>query len=294
MFEIINHEFKSKERSPIKSARATPIPITDLTVLAYTQKRALELKKNAYLQTIHENELTHEPLTGLDSYGIKSLSFEWKNQHQIDTRKLSNNCLAKEVYVRRSVAAQLAVINLQLRSCGLHLYVRSGYRHPKVQEMRFFYAKEKFGKKYATSRFALKEDLVGTDSVFPHSTGGAIDIEIWKGQERLEMGERGVPTGIFDLEFLFSKNPRHSNIQNMVSEKKLPKKILKGGTPDHWKEYRNNRRLLYHTMRGGGFYFILGEFWHWGLGDHLSGVAAKLLNENYYRPWYGEAQPLNQ
>ncbi len=61
----------------------------------------------------------------------------------------------------------------------------------------------------------------------------------------------------------------------MILKKTLSREILKGNIPKHWKKYRDNRQLLYHTMRTEGFYFLFGEFWHWGLGDHLSGMAAK-------------------
>ncbi len=278
------------DKSFIQLAYDTPLLITKRIVSAYTQKNISKLKQKAYLQTIQKNILSDEPLVSLASCGIKSLSFEWEKHYQDYKHKTSHigRYLKKEVYVRESIAARLIIINSQLLSHGLHIYVRSGYRHPKIQKMRFLYAKEKFGLKYATSRFALKKDLVGTDSVFPHSTGGAVDIEIWQGKKRLEMGERGVPVGIFDLELLFSKKSKHSKTRHIILEKKLSKKIPSGNIPSHWKKYRDNRRLLYHTMRAGGFYFLFDEFWHWSLGDHLSGIAANLLNENPYQPWYGE------
>jgi|SRR3989344_1418890 len=248
--------------------RKEPIEVP-FEIYAWAVEHSGELRREGYKLAIVENELTNEPLVRLTDYGVVNSSYETEKYALVDAHRLIDKDLhlSQHVYVRGSVARKLILVDKRLRNDGMFLYVRSGYRHPRVQELAYQLATEKHGEEFAKSRYAVKEELVGSESVFPHSTGGVVDVEIWQEGKRMKMGAQGVPIHSWELEVLLNK-------------KELPKE---------WKGYAMNRRILYHFMREEGFY-PSGEYWHWGFGDHLSYMSAKMLGEESYRPWYGEAK----
>lgn len=283
---------KEKQDSLLKieSSFYTPISLSERVLEAYIQNNIPEIKNKAYREKIKVTEITNEPLINLSTLGIKNQSFEWEKMQQLKVKELNevNSYLRKEVFIRKTVAERLVKADKKLQSIGYSLYVRSGFRHPLVQEAMFQTAKEKFGENLARLRLAKKEDLIGLDSNYPHATGGVVDVEIWKDNKKIDMGEEGVPLGVFDLELLMSTDSKYSEAKGKLIQTKLSDKFVEA--PKHWMEYLKNRRFLYHVMSETGFYFIFNEFWHWGRGDHLSGVASYLLGEREYKPWYGLAK----
>jgi len=277
-------------KEKIESSFYTPIPLSERILKVYLQNNIQELKEQAYRKTIKITSMTNEPLVDLADLGIKNQSFEWEKLRQLKIEGFEkiDSYLRQDVFVRKTVAEKLAEVDKKLRSEGYYLYVRSGFRHPIVQEALFQAAKERFGEGLARSRLAKKEDLVGLDSHYPHATGGVVDVEIWKNGRRIDMGKEGVPLGTFDLELLMSTDLKHNEARRKLMQTKFSNTLVE--VPKHWLEYLKNRRLLYHVMREAGFYFLFSEFWHWGRGDHLSGVASYLLGERNYKPWYGLAK----
>ncbi|MBI4028933.1 MAG: hypothetical protein HY376_01050 [Candidatus Blackburnbacteria bacterium] len=283
-------EKKSKSTEDgITLYRSRSIPLVERILNVYIDQNIGDLKKKVYTKTLQIQGSSNEPLVNLFHRNVRNQSLEWERYNDGDAHRINNSdvYLKRDVYVRHTVAQKLVHVDEQLKKQGYNLFVRSGYRHPQVQEMRYAVSVEKFGEAHARSRFAVREDLSG-DSSYPHATGGVVDVEIWANDQRIPMGGKGVPIGTFDLELLFSQDPIHAKAKQILLETKLPEGIL--DVPAHWEEYLKNRRLLYHVMRESGFYFILGEFWHWGMGDHLSGVAAYLLGDDNYNPWYGLAE----
>lgn len=274
----------------VESMFHAPIPLPKRVLEAYVQNNISEIKNKAYKENIKVSEITNEPLVNLSAFGISNQSFEWEKLQQLNTKELDevSRYLNRDVFVRKTVAEKLVKADKKLRGTEYSLYVRSGFRHPSVQEAIFQTAKEKFGKKFARSRLAKKEDLIGLDANYPHATGGVIDLEIWSNGNRLSMGEEGVPLGIFDLELIMSNDSKYNDARNNLIHTKLSNTFTE--VPKHWSRYLKNRRLVYHLMSEVGFYFLFSEFWHWGMGDHLSGVASYLLNEKDYKPWYGLAK----
>jgi len=281
---------KQDNHLKVESSFYMPIPLSERVLKAYVQNNIQELKNKAYRETIRVTEATDEPLVDLSALGINNQSFEWEKLRQLKIKGFDKigSYLKQNVFVRKTVAEKLAEVDKRLQSSGYYLYVRSGFRHPVIQEALFQAAKERFGENLARSRLAKKEDLVGLNSNYPHATGGVVDVEIWKNDRRIDMGKKGIPLGMFDLELLMSTDSKHSEAREKLIQAKLSNKFIE--TPKRWLEYLKNRRLLYYVMRETGFYFIFDEFWHWGMGDHLSGVAANLLDERDYKPWYGLAK----
>lgn len=281
---------KQENNLKIESNFYRPIPLSERILRVYIQNNLQELKDKAYKENIKITKFTNEPLVNLSALGINNQSFEWGKRHQLDAQGFNKikPYLRKDVFVRKTVAEKLAGVDKRLKKARYYLYVRSGFRHPLTQEVFFQAAKEKFSEDFARSRLAQKEDLIGLDSNYPHSTGGVVDVEIWKNGKKIEMGKERIPVGIFDLELLMSGDTKCSEARRKLIQTKISKAFIEA--PKEWSEYLKNRRLLYHLMREAGFYFNFNEFWHWGIGDHLSGIASYLLDEKDYKPWYGLAK----
>lgn len=245
-----------------------------------------QLRQEAYKLPVVENKLTNEPLVKLTEFGVANFSFELEHYSETDALRLVGRELpvSPQVWVRKTVAEMLVKVDNILRKADMFLLVRSGYRHPDVQRLAYLLAREKAGKKFARSRFAIEKDLVGSESVFPHATGGVVDVEIWQRGCILGMKALGVPIQTWDLEVFFSGNGKYKALKELLLGR------LDGKIIPEWKNYMKSRRLLYHVMKDGGFYPLMSEYWHWGFGDHLSYVSAKLLGEGSYRPWYREAK----
>ncbi|MBI2310323.1 hypothetical protein HYU90_00645 [Candidatus Collierbacteria bacterium] len=279
---------KTSARSIINEFREKPIDLPFGEYL-WALKHPGELRKEGYRLTIESNEFTKEPLVRLTDYGVTNSSYEAENYSGVDAKKLMGEelHLSQHVYVRRSIAESLVKIDMRLRQEGAFLYVRSGYRHPKVQNLAYLLDAAKHGVSHANDLYARPDELIGTESVFPHTTGGVVDVEVWQNESRLILGENGVPIGAWDLEILFSKDPKAKEVKQ-----ELMKKLNLDKVPTRWEGLMENRRLIYHLMRSEGFY-PSGEFWHWGRGDQLSYATAKMMGEKSYRPWYGEAKLVN-
>jgi len=270
----------------IKLPKTSEIPIR-VPFEEYWQylKNPEKLRNWAYGQSLVANEFTHEPLVNLTDLGISNYSYECEhNSHEDALRLLGHDVvLKKDVCVRKTVGGLLRSIDGGLKKEGFHLHVRSGYRSPELQELAFLKTREKKGEDFAKSRYAIKSDLVGKEAIFPHATGGTVDVELYCGESLVKMKEEGVPVGVWDLEILFSEDPQAKKF-------KKPKEV-----PENWKNYLLARRVLYHAMVNQDdlrekFIPIIGEYWHFSRGDFLSGVVAKLLGFADYKPYYGLAK----
>lgn len=82
----------------------------------------------------------------------------------------------------------------------------------------------------------------------PHSTGGAVDLTLMKNDQPLPMG-----TEFDDL------------------TEKAHTRYFENAVTDEEKEFRDNRRLLYHAMIQAGFANYWNEWWHYAYGDRAWG-----------------------
>lgn len=153
-------------------------------------------------------------------------------------------------WVRESVAKKLVRADQLLRQHGLFLVVNSGWRHPDTQ-------KEAINK--ATVTMGTKDvDRLFAKVISPHSTGGAVDVELWSLQndsigKSLSFSFAGDEYGFYNYE-----------TRENLNENELIK--------------RNVRRILYHVLTKEGLTIHPGEFWHFGEGDSLSSY----LNQNKF------------
>ncbi len=165
-----------------------------------------------------------------------------------------------QLFLRRSVAAKLAAINLRLKPLGLELWLFDAWRPQAIQ--RFFHDVWFPDWLRARNPHLEGEGLVeevekywaaptaGATSPSPHATGGAVDLTIVFRETRhaLYMG------GVFDelTGLAWTDHYEHADPQSMSDE-----------------EARANRRLLYWLMTDEGFASNPTEWWHYSWGDQL-------------------------
>jgi D-alanyl-D-alanine dipeptidase len=166
-----------------------------------------------------------------------------------------------ELYLRRSVAANLRSINAKLADLGVELWLYDGWRPQAVQ--RYFhdvwFPDWLRRRRPDLSGKAFEEEVdkywaapsAGEASPSPHSTGGAVDLTL-----------------IFTDEAWTDAYERRE-IRSMSDE-----------------EARGNRRLLYWVMSEAGFANNPTEWWHYSWGDQL---WARLSGEN--AAVYGACDP---
>lgn len=147
-------------------------------------------------------------------------------------------------WVRSSVAVMLSNACTLLPS-GYRLGLREAWRSPERQKFVYEFYFEKLRKEhphwsYATLRRQTNRFYAPYDQPAPpgHSTGGAVDVWLLKGNEPCDLhgpGER------FETAPTFKAG--------------LPKPIVK------------LRRILYDAMIGAGFTNCRDEWWHYSYGD---------------------------
>ncbi len=100
----------------------------------------------------------------------------------------------EEIYVRETIAEMIGRASMELSVLGssLQLEVVYGYRHPSIQSANFTELKQEITDKKpglterelleATNRFIAAHENAG------HPTGGAVDLQILKDGEAIDMG----------------------------------------------------------------------------------------------------------
>ncbi|MDR2136201.1 MAG: hypothetical protein LBO76_06255 [Treponema sp.] len=150
--------------------------------------------------------------------------------------------------VRDTVARKLAAVNRDLGDFqGLRLGVMSAYRPPNVQAEGFSRKKESLRQEQP----GISEDrlieaahlFVAYPPVAGHPTGGAVDVSLLRGNEKLDMGDSG---GI----------PRPGEAVKI--------RTFSDGLTG---EQLSNRLKLNVVMFLHGFIPFWGEWWHFSYGD---------------------------
>jgi len=146
------------------------------------------------------------------------------------------------VYVREGVLNRLGEAASLLLSIdeGLALNVTYGYRALQVQTRNFEAAKLKFAGEYSGAELDMAAHrLIARPDVAGHPTGGAVDIQITRGEEPLNFGTK-IGEFVPDT-YAFS--------------------------PFVGREAMKNRMLLRAAMMAVGFAPFDGEWWHFSYGD---------------------------
>lgn len=147
-----------------------------------------------------------------------------------------------KIIVRRGVMDRLREVAKLLAAVDptLQLQVVYGYRTLAIQKRLYQEEKNKLARRYTgmdlverTHRRVANPDVAG------HPTGGAIDIQIARGEKPLDFG-----TEIWDF-----------------------KKDSYVASPFITEDAQSNRQMLRQLMLGVGFAPFDGEWWHFSYGD---------------------------
>jgi D-alanyl-D-alanine dipeptidase len=216
-----------------------------------------DLQRKYSVIAIKENG---EVLVPCEKYGLVSKDYYLNKLIDGDdsfNNQFSDHLLFPFAWVRKSVAGMLQQIDIMLREHGMFLVVNSGWRSPQVQAIaKQGYAKNN-SKKLAESRFASTE-LDGKTVIPPHSTGGAVDLELWSLQVNgpLSFSYPGDTIGIAKLE----NEPNLSEVD---------------------KAKRDIRRILFNLLVEQHFTVNPNEFWHFSLGDQMNAYLSRRDNAVY-------------
>ncbi len=227
-------------------------------------------------------EFENEPLVPLREYGIAGQSY-YSRPNATTSEPLP--FVAKEVYLRRSIAQTLQTLNEKLNNPiisaffdgEVELYVEEGVRERRVQKQ---IRETEFPALLRKNHPDLNDDKIrqkvndlfavpseeGT-SPSPHETGAAFDIIL-----RYKQANKGyVPGSEVDL--------GHADGQTgpSITPDYFEHSPVEGG---HDIRVRNHRRAFYNIMTGEAFGMHTGfianptEFWHWSRHDQLAAKVA--------------------
>lgn len=156
----------------------------------------------------------------------------------------------RRILVRKTVAEKLKKIQSDLPQ-NMQLVVTSGLRPLRIQEkiyLSFFKQNKKDHPKWSDSKIReeTRKIVAPSDKNSPHSTGGAVDLTIYRNNKPVDMGCQ-IPMTIA------TKNP---DIKKFPINSKYITKFQK-----------YNRKFLSKIMEKHGFVNFESEWWHWSYGD---------------------------
>lgn len=157
-------------------------------------------------------------------------------------------------WVRRGVYERLLRVQQGLPA-GLFLRLYEGLRSARVQHMLFEQEKKRVAAAHpalaprevherATILIAPPVHFDGTPNIPPHSTGGAIDVEL------VDAGGRVIDFGMEAKDWV-----------------RVPSEFCETRHPNVHAAARRNRELLCEAMQAQGFANYVREWWHYSYGD---------------------------
>lgn len=160
----------------------------------------------------------------------------------------------RELYLHHATDTRLRVAQARLKQLSTTtrkygLLVWDGYRSREVQQGIFHeyvaHLMNEHGLHLAEAQNAALTYVSDPDSVFPHGTGGTVDLTLTINGDAAEMG-----TGFDDFS---ERSHRDWFLTNPPADE------------ESWEAHRN-RVLLHHAMTGAGFVGLHDEWWHfeWG------------------------------
>jgi zinc D-Ala-D-Ala dipeptidase len=153
----------------------------------------------------------------------------------------------RETLLRKSVLEKLCEANESLMRQGYHLRVIEGWRPPFIQRRMYSWSWNRFRQLHPdwsdvqlrrhTNRFtAPMNDRVPP----PHTTGGAMDLALYRGEEAMEMM---APYALRDYHGFSFAAPKLGDVA------------------------RRNRDILAEALLPVGITNYPSEYWHWSYGD---------------------------
>jgi D-alanyl-D-alanine dipeptidase len=152
--------------------------------------------------------------------------------------------LFPKIPIRKTIYKKLRLADKKIKKNdpSLQLIVTYGYRSLNIQQKHFNKFLKKLEPKYKTQDELLEavHKLVAVPKISGHPTGGAIDVNILKNGQKIDMG-----TAIYDFSTknIYTFSP-------FISKKSL-----------------ENRTVLRTAMIKSGFAPFNGEWWHFSYGD---------------------------
>jgi D-alanyl-D-alanine dipeptidase len=260
--------------SSIRRLRESPVPIDAWRLTQVGDTNDGPYKKG--YQAIDVREEGANPLVDVSRYGLVSaelyldriLDGDRQFKQAQEDGVLFSRALLREHHARRLVKA-----DSYLRANGLFLYVRSGWRHPRVQRIAMDAFARREGPDAARRLFA---EALPNAAPPPHSTGAAFDVEL----VQLDTGQHLPMCAVINAKEIFGLY----RLEQLASAD--PTLFAEGSALG---EALRNRRVLFHVLCTVGVVFAQrkdlfaehpGEFWHFGDGDPLS---AYLRRESFAR-----------
>jgi D-alanyl-D-alanine dipeptidase len=204
---------------------------------------------------------------------LSELKIEWAAEQlvsgkgiTIDSRYFSLKIegARPEIYLRKLLVKQLSLA-ADLIGPQFGFVIFDGYRNKKTQKSLFNSFFEKIEKanpswttemvRTETEKFVAPPSEISRFEIPPHNSGGAVDLGLTFEGVPLDMG-----TDFDDLSSIattdFFESPCEGN--SAISEAQ-------------WTQIRNNRRILFHSLKSVGFINWKYEWWHYDLGDSVWG-----------------------
>jgi len=203
------------------------------------------MNKTATYKLLESKMVRYVDLIGVPVKPLKEKLVPVSTLKNLSNKPINNDMRAYTgdlIFVRESVLVKLAQATdlLAKTSPKLQLQVVYGYRALSIQQKLFLKYKKQLGEKFTgIDHLEATHRLIAVPEIAGHPTGGAVDIQIVKNGQPIEMG-----TLIWEFvndAFTFS--------------------------PFVSKEAQNNRQLLRNTMMQVGFAPFDGEWWHFSYGD---------------------------
>jgi D-alanyl-D-alanine dipeptidase len=214
------------------------------------------------------------------------------------------------VFVRQEIAAKLLQADKQLPN-NYRLVIFDAYRTLEAQKSLYdqYFNSVKQLHPDISDEDASKEtqkmvSLPSTDPAkpSPHNTGGAVDLAIFVLPDNIEARVQEIDQAIPELDKTDSSEEiykleleRHNLIAQHAKMLNFGTAFDKSGaiaginyyeSPDRELspneiEARNNRRLLYNTMKSVGFSAYPDEWWHFNFGSQMDAKAASKPSAQY-------------
>ncbi len=203
------------------------------------------MNKQAIYRSLESKMLRYADLVGVPVKPVQERMVPIQSVKTLKAKPINNDMLAYTgdlIFVRESVLTKLsdAASLLTKSNPELQLQIVYGYRALSIQQRLFSEYKDRLQKEFSGNELLeATHQLIAVPEIAGHPTGGAIDIQIIKDGNPIDMG-----TSIWEFvkdSFTFS--------------------------PFISKEAQTNRQLLRKVMMEVGFAPFDGEWWHFSYGD---------------------------
>lgn len=140
-------------------------------------------------------------LVSIRDYGLLGSSFYWNRYADYNLTKeeiVKAGVVDDQVYVDKEIIQVLLTVDKELQKKGWRMYLKDGYRSPKLYKLVYDKRVEKYGQKMTDMLLNIKD--------MPHGTGKAVDVAIWDEETDTEVYLRKSDDGPESLLIGFYEN----------------------------------------------------------------------------------------